>query len=227
MSSPLASVRDVWKVFSKGGRQIEVLRGVSMEIQEGDRISIVGKSGSGKSTFMHLLGTLDRPTSGNVFFQEKDVFALPTRKIDALRNESIGFVFQFHHLLPDHDALHNIMLPMLISGASRAEGRSRASELLERVGLADRSQHKPGELSGGEQQRVAIARALVRRPKLLLADEPTGNLDPNTAEGIMGLLLDIQSEEGGALVVVTHDHVLAGSFPKQLTLADGRFVGEE
>ena len=227
MSSPLASVRDVWKVFLKGGQEIEVLRGASLDIDDGDRISVVGKSGSGKSTFMHLLGTLDRPSRGSVFFDGEDVFSLPTRKIDALRNKSIGFVFQFHHLLPDHDALHNVMLPMLISGAGRSESRERAGQLLERVGLGSRAQHKPGELSGGEQQRVAIARALVRSPRLLLADEPTGNLDPGTADGIMRLLLEIQSEEGGALVVVTHDHVLAGGFPKQLTLAEGRFVEGE
>jgi lipoprotein-releasing system ATP-binding protein len=177
-------VEGLTKTFWKGGVELNVLRDLDLELQAGERVAVVGQSGSGKSTFLHVLGTLDHPTSGQIWFGDRRVFSRSGAELDALRNREIGFVFQFHHLLPDQDALHNVMLPALIGGDSMSVARTRAAELLTRVGLEARLSHKPGELSGGEQQRVAIARALVRRPSLVLADEPTGNLDPDTAESI-------------------------------------------
>ncbi len=223
MSEALASVQGMWKVFSKGGEDIEVLQGIDLTISAGDEISIVGQSGSGKSTFLHILGTLERPSRGTLYIDGEDVFSQPNHKIDALRNRHIGFVFQFHHLLPEHDALNNVALPLIISGMSPNAAREEAGRYLEMVGLPHRLTHKPGELSGGEQQRVAIARAMVRQPRLLLADEPTGNLDPKSANGIMELLLSLHEKQGGALVVVTHDRGLANRFPRQLNLVDGLF----
>lgn len=220
----MISIRSLRKHFEKGGEVIEVLKGIDLDIFAGDRISIVGQSGSGKSTFLQILGTLDRPSEGDVHWDGQPTFELNDRKVDQLRNHNIGFVFQFHHLLPDHTACRNVALPLIIGGTPVADAENRACQLLERVGLAHRFYHKPGELSGGEQQRVAIARALVNSPKLLLADEPTGNLDPKTAAQIMELLLSLQSETGGALVMVTHDIELAQGCPRRLTLVDGQFV---
>ena len=224
MSKPMISIQNLWKRFEKGGEKIEVLQGIDLQIHAGDRVSIVGQSGSGKSTFLQILGTLDKPTDGAVFWDEQSIFELPNRKIDQLRNHNIGFVFQFHHLLPDHSATRNVALPLIVGGIPVDEADQKAHAILKRVGLGHRLAHKPGELSGGEQQRVAIARALVRSPKLLLADEPTGNLDPKTAAQIMELLLSLQSETGGALVMVTHDIELAQGCPRRLTLVDGQFV---
>ncbi|NOY25973.1 MAG: ABC transporter ATP-binding protein, partial [Oligoflexia bacterium] len=182
-------VEGLHKRFVKGGETLDVLRGVDLSLDAGDMVAIVGQSGSGKSTFLHVLGTLDRPTQGRVFFDEQDVFQRSGAALDALRNRRVGFIFQFHHLLPDQDALHNVMIPGLIGGEPAAQAQAQAQDLLARVGLSDRLRHRPGELSGGEQQRVAIARALVRRPGLLLADEPTGNLDPDTASGVFKMLM--------------------------------------
>jgi lipoprotein-releasing system ATP-binding protein len=224
---PLIRVENLWKVFEKGGQSIEVLRGASLDIWAGEVISIVGQSGSGKSTFLHLLGVLDRPSKGKIWVEGQDVFSLPSAQIDALRNRTIGFVFQFHHLLLDQSALFNVMMPMLIGGESMKTAQNHAEDLLNRVGLSNRAQHRPSELSGGEQQRVAIARAMICKPQLLLADEPTGNLDPRTAADIMGLLLQLHEETGGALVIVTHDHELAARAPRMLTLTEGRFLSEE
>jgi len=212
------------KSFVKDNSRIDVLRGLDLRLDPGDRVSIIGQSGSGKSTFLHVLGTLDRPTSGTVRFDGTDVFAKSRSHLDRLRNSRIGFVFQFHHLLPDHDALHNVMMPAIIAGTDRDTARQRASSLLERVGLGDRLTHRPGKLSGGEQQRVALARALARKPDLLLADEPTGNLDPETSEKVFDLLLELNEEVGSTLVVVTHSHTLAQRFDRRLTLRGGRFV---
>lgn len=217
-------VEGLSKTFWKGGKELRVLRDLDVELAGGERVAVVGQSGSGKSTFLHVLGTLDRPTSGQIWFGDRRVFSRSGAELDALRNREIGFVFQFHHLLPDQDALHNVMLPALIGGASMSAARDRASTLLTRVGLGERLRHKPGELSGGEQQRVAIARALVRRPSLVLADEPTGNLDPDTASDIFDMLMDINDEEGTTLVVVTHSNALAAQFPRCLRLESGRFV---
>jgi lipoprotein-releasing system ATP-binding protein len=224
VSAELIRIEGLSKTFHKGGQALEVLRGLDLQIQPGERIAVLGQSGSGKSTFLHLLGTLDRPTSGRIWFGDRDVFARSAAELDALRNREIGFVFQFHHLLPDQDALHNVMIPALIAGQSSRVAEAQARSLLEKVGLHRRMGHKPGELSGGEQQRVAIARALVRSPSLLLADEPTGNLDPSTASEVFTLLDDLNRERGSTLVVVTHSRDLASRFPRQLVLAQGRFV---
>ena len=217
-------IQGLTKYFSKDAARIEVLRGIDMVLTPGERVSIVGHSGSGKSTFLQVLGTLDRPSGGRILFNSQDVFARPARAVDALRNRQIGFVFQFHHLLPDHDALRNVMMPALIAGEDPLAAEERAATLLGRVGLGKRLSHKPGKLSGGEQQRVAIARAVMRRPALLLADEPTGNLDRQTASGVLDMMLELNAEVGCTLVVVTHDPELAGRLERRMTLADGRFV---
>ena len=211
------------KSFEMGGRTVDVLRGIDLEVGVGERVAIVGQSGSGKSTFLHVVGTLDHPTSGQVFLHGSDAFARADAELDTLRNRHIGFVFQFHHLLPDQDAVHNVMIPALIGGMPSAQARERAVHLLDRVGLADRLAHTPGELSGGEQQRVALARAMVRGPSLLLADEPTGNLDPATAEDVFNLMLELNEEQNTTLIVVTHSEQLASRFPRRLRLNAGRF----
>lgn len=219
--SPIVSAQDIQKVFHKGGEQIEVLQGASLDVFSGDSISIVGQSGSGKSTFLHILGALDRPTSGTLTMDDKDVFRLPNAQIDAIRNQKVGFIFQFHHLLPDHDALGNVAMPLVIKGEAFATAREKAALILDKVGLSHRHQHKPGELSGGEQQRVAIARAMVHTPRLILADEPTGNLDPKTAVEIMELLMKLAADTDGALVMVTHDHGLADLCQRRFNLVMG------
>lgn len=215
-------VEGLEKSFSKGDVRVDVLRGVDLRLDAGDQLAIVGQSGSGKSTFLHILGTLDRPTAGRIAFGGRDVFQRSDSALDALRNREIGFVFQFHHLLPDHDAMHNVMLPAIIGGVPMAEARASARDLLERVGLGHRLTHRPGELSGGEQQRVAIARALVRKPSLVLADEPTGNLDPGTAGEVFDMLVDLNAGTGATMVIVTHSMELAARFPRTMQVVDGR-----
>ena len=224
MTELALKVEGLTKSFEMGGRTVDVLRGIDLEVGVGERIAIVGQSGSGKSTFLHVVGTLDHPSAGRVFLHGSDAFARADAELDTLRNRHIGFVFQFHHLLPDQDAVHNVMIPALISGMRQPEARDRASSLLERVGLAERMDHRPGELSGGEQQRVALARALVQGPKLLLADEPTGNLDPDTAAEMLDLMLSLNEEQETTLLVVTHSLALADRFPRQLALENGQFV---
>ncbi len=214
------------KTFHKGGQTIRVLRSVDLSIAPGERVAVLGPSGSGKSTFLHVVGTLERPCSGQVFFDEQDAFAGGSRAVDARRNRSIGFVFQFHHLLSDQTALWNVAMPAIIAGTPRARALQLAQEALGRMELTGRLDHKPGELSGGEQQRVAIARAMVMRPGLLLADEPTGNLDPRTAEAVFEQLLALHDDVGSTLVVVTHSQALAAHFPRRLRLVDGSFVEE-
>lgn len=223
MTELALKVEGLTKSFEMGGRTVDVLRGIDLEVEVGERVAIVGQSGSGKSTFLHVVGTLDQPTGGRVFLHGADAFARADAELDTLRNRHIGFVFQFHHLLPDQDAVHNVMIPALISGMRQPEARDRASALLERVGLAERMDHRPGELSGGEQQRVALARALVQGPRLLLADEPTGNLDPDTAAEMLDLMLSLNEEQDTTLLIVTHSLALAGRFPRQLALESGRF----
>jgi lipoprotein-releasing system ATP-binding protein len=227
MASKPIEVRGLTKHYWKAGVALEVLRGVDLDLAAGERVAILGESGSGKSTFLHVLGTLDRPTAGTIRFAGDDVFAKSARQLDALRNREIGFIFQFHHLLPDQDALHNVLIPALIGGLGIDEARKRARELLARVRLSAREKHKPGELSGGEQQRVAIARALVQDPTLILADEPTGNLDPETAHEVFELLLQLNADIGSTLVVVTHSHDLAQRFGRKLHLVEGRFQETE
>jgi lipoprotein-releasing system ATP-binding protein len=200
---------------------IEVLRGVCLAVKPGESLAVIGESGTGKSTLLHLLGGLDRPDGGTVKVGGIDLYGLAPRQRTALRGKDIGFVFQFHHLLGDFDALENVMMPLLVTGSTRPAARTRAMELLERVGLAHRLDHRPGELSGGEQQRVAVARALATRPSVVLADEPTGNLDPSTAEDVHGLLRDVQKEEGAALIVATHNVSLAAMLDRTLRMEGG------
>ncbi|MCK6517039.1 ABC transporter ATP-binding protein [Myxococcota bacterium] len=215
-------VRGLGRNFQKGGVQIDVLHSLDLALDPGDRLAIVGRSGSGKSTLLQVLGTLDHPSTGSVWLNGRDVFKMSRGEIDALRNREIGFVFQFHHLLPDQTAQGNVALPLIIRGESPKVAFEKAAARLGRVGLTERLTHRPGELSGGEQQRVAIARALVMSPGLLLADEPTGNLDPRTADGVLGLLLELNAEIGSTLVVVTHSRELAARFPRRMEMRDGR-----
>jgi lipoprotein-releasing system ATP-binding protein len=212
------------KTFVKDGAHIDVLKDLNLTIDSGDSLAIVGVSGSGKSTLIHILGTLDRPTSGEIRFEGQDVFVWPEEKLAAFRNKQIGFVFQFNNLLPEFSSLENVMMPALIHGVSKKEARERAELLLKDMGLHDRTTHKPGELSGGEQQRVAVARALVMEPALLLADEPTGNLDTETGARIGDLLVRLNQTKGITLVVVTHNAMLARQMSRSIGLQDGRIV---
>lgn len=222
MSDVLLQVRDLRKSFLTERTRIDVLNGIDVSVGEGDTIALVGASGAGKSTLLHVIGTLDRPTSGEVLFRGNDVFRMGNGELASFRNRSIGFVFQFHHLLPEFTALENVMMPALIGGVAKEEALESASNLLKDVGLSHRLTHKPGELSGGEQQRVAIARALVMSPALLMADEPTGNLDRNTSEEVHDLLSGIQERTGLTLIIVTHNERLADRMGKTIRLVDGR-----
>lgn len=213
---------DVHRSFqSPDGRELHVLRGVDLKIESGETIAIVGPSGAGKSTLLHILGALDRPTTGAVRIAGRGVAGLTDRQLAHFRSELVGFVFQFHHLLRDFSALENVMLPRLVAGASRGEAEGRARELLEQVGLGERLSHRPGKLSGGEQQRVAVARALTNEPPLLLADEPSGNLDTETSQRLHDVLFELVDDHGSALVVVTHDRELAGRTGRILRLVGG------
>ena len=216
--------RGVEKVYDTGHRQLRVLDGVDLRVGTGEAVAIVGQSGSGKSTLLHILGALDRPTSGEVMVGGAGLAGLGDVELAALRNRRIGFVFQFHHLLREFSALENVMMPMLIGGVDPTVARTRAEELLAAVGLSERAEHGPTELSGGEQQRVAVARALANEPVLLLADEPSGNLDRSTSQALHDLLFRIREERGLALVLVTHDLALAARADRTLTLVDGRLV---
>lgn len=217
-------VQGVSRHFVKGGERIEVLREADLVLAAGECVAIVGQSGSGKSTFLHLLGGLEPPTKGKVLVDGASLYQRTPASLDLFRNASVGFIFQFHHLLPDHSALDNVAIPAMVARVPKAAARERARAALDAVGLGHRVGHKPGELSGGEQQRVAIARALLLKPGLLLADEPTGNLDPNTAAEVMSLLLDLNQAQGATLVVVTHSLDLARRFPRILRVTEGRFM---
>lgn len=206
--------------------ELQVLKGVDLTVEKGEVVSIVGASGAGKSTLLQILGTLSRPDSGTLLIDGCDPFMLGDRKLSAFRGRKLGFVFQFHHLLPEFTALENVMMPALIASVSSAEASRRAASLLESVGLAGRMSHKPSELSGGEQQRVAIARALVNSPAVVLADEPTGNLDSATKIEIQKLFLDLRDSLGQTFVIVTHDEALAASCDRSLKMKDGLFVAE-
>ena len=223
---PLVQVNSLEKSYADGPAVVRVLEALDLEVGAGERVAIVGASGVGKSTLLHLLGALDRPSGGQVLFDGTDLFTRSESELAAFRNREVGFVFQFHHLLGDFTALENVMLPALIGRQPSSAARTRAADLLERVGLRDRLHHRPGELSGGEQQRVAVARAVVQRPRLLLADEPTGNLDRATGEGVQELLIDLNHEHGSALVVATHNDQLAAAMGRTLRLADGRLHDE-
>lgn len=224
MSDPFLDVRDVHKSFALGGEQVEVLAGAEMALPAGSMAAITGPSGSGKSTLLHLVGTLDEPTSGSISIGGDDPFRLAEAALARFRNETIGFVFQDHHLLPQYTVLENVLLPALAFKKASDDSRDWARRLLDRVGLSHRLAHRPAELSGGERQRVAVARALVNRPRLVLCDEPTGNLDRANAAGIVDLLFELHQDSDRVLLVVTHSAEIAGRFPLHYTLEDGRCV---
>jgi lipoprotein-releasing system ATP-binding protein len=221
---PFLEARNVFKSYHLHGKRIDVLRGVSMGVERGELVSLVGASGAGKSTFLHVLGTLDVPSAGSLSFAGRSVFDMNDAEVAEFRNRTIGFVFQSHFLLPEFTALENVAMPALIRRVERRSALGDARALLDRVGLGARTDHRPGELSGGEAQRVALARALVLRPALLLADEPTGNLDPVTGAGITELLREVNRDLGITAIVVTHNEELARSMPRRLRLADGRVL---
>jgi lipoprotein-releasing system ATP-binding protein len=220
-------VENLSKTFLKDGLKIEVLKGLNLHIATGESLAVVGVSGSGKSTLIHILGTLDHPTSGTILFDGVDVFTWSEQRLSGFRNRKIGFVFQFHNLLPEFSALENAMMPALIRRTPKAEARRKAAAILGEVGLGDRMTHKPGELSGGEQQRVAIARALILEPEILLADEPTGNLDTETGKKIEEVLITLNRTKQITLVVVTHNESLASRMSQQIGLRDGRIYHRE
>ena len=220
--SNLLSVRDLHKSFFEAGEEIHILRGLNLELEEGERLAVVGESGVGKSTLLHILGTLDRPTRGEILYRDKPIPMDDEIALAQLRNREIGFVFQFHYLLPDFTALENVMFPALIQGMEVAQAKKQAELLLEMVGLKDRLTHRPGKLSGGEQQRVAVARAVVLQPKLILADEPTGSLDVRIGEEVQDLLFRLNQEKGIALVVATHNRDFAENIGRRVELKDGQ-----
>lgn len=219
--SEVINCRRLGKTFSEGDSPLTILHDIEFSINRGERIAIMGASGSGKSTLLHLLGGLDEPTTGEVSILGKLLRSLSPLQLGKLRNRALGFVYQFHHLLPEFTALENVAMPLLIRGESVASSRKRASDLLGRVGLTERLTHKPGELSGGERQRAAVARALVGNPKVVLGDEPTGNLDERTADHVYGLMLELNQELGTSLLLVTHDTRLAARMDRQLELRMG------
>jgi lipoprotein-releasing system ATP-binding protein len=216
------AVQGLVKTFISNGNRVEVLKGLDLDVYAGETLAVVGASGVGKSTLLHILGTLERPTQGSVIWEGEEVFALDDRRLAAFRNRKIGFVFQFHYLLPEFDALENVMMPALIARIPKPQAREEAEAILVRVGLEHRLRHRVSTLSGGEQQRVAVARALVLKPEVLLADEPTGNLDPHSGSQVQELLLDLNREQGLTSVIVTHNLDLAQALTRQITLVDGR-----
>jgi len=224
----MIEVKDLQKSFYPPAGELQVLNGINLSIKAGEMVAIVGASGVGKSTLLHILGTLDRPSSGSVLYEGEDVFSMDDYLLASFRNTSIGFVFQFHHLLPEFTALENVMMPGLIlrsqrSGVSSQEIQEKAEKLLRELGVFERKNHRSGELSGGEQQRVAVARALILEPKVVFADEPTGNLDTHTGEELFKLLLELNKKEGITFVIVTHNESLSRQCHRVLEMVDGRF----
>lgn len=214
---------DLRKSFTTPAGELHVLKGIDISIEEGEMVAVMGASGVGKSTLLHIMGTLDKPTSGSITYDGSDVFGMAEKELTAFRNRTIGFVFQFHHLLPEFTALENVMMPALISGGTgREEAMEKALKLLDELGIYGRQTHRPGELSGGEQQRVAVARALVLTPKVVLADEPTGNLDTATGEELFKILLRLNGQKGITFVVVTHNESLARRCHRIFEMVDGR-----
>jgi lipoprotein-releasing system ATP-binding protein len=223
---PLILVENLFKSFGHGPKRIDVLKDISLIFRSGEAVAIYGASGVGKSTFMHILGTLDRPTTGRIIYRGQDLFSMEERALAAFRNREVGFIFQLHHLLPEFNALENTMMPALIRGIQRKEAAMKAEEILVEVGLGDRITHKPGELSGGEQQRVAVARSLILQPALMLADEPTGNLDTKTGRVIHDLLMRLNIEKRVTLIVVTHNPEIASGIPRRIQMVDGKVFEE-
>lgn len=222
--SNLLSVKELQKSFSEGGNEIHVLQGVNFDLAEGERLAVVGESGVGKSTLLHILGTLDRPTGGRILFGGKQLPLDDEAALCEFRNRQIGFVFQFHYLLPDFSALENVMFPALVQGIEPAQAKREAVQLLDLVGLTDRLSHRPGKLSGGEQQRVAVARAVILKPKLVLADEPTGSLDLRIGEEVQDLLFRLNEENGIGLIVATHNRQFAKKIGRCVELREGRLA---
>jgi lipoprotein-releasing system ATP-binding protein len=219
--APVLEARDLFKTYVDAGRSVEVLRGVELVVERGDRVAIIGASGAGKTTLLQLLGGLDEPTSGDVLVAGRSIASLSNVERGRLRNRALGFVYQFHHLLPEFTALENVAMPLLVRGVRVAEAEEAARTLLEQVGLGARLDHRPGELSGGERQRTAVARALVANPSAVLADEPTGNLDRPTGARVFEMLLELNAVRGTSLIVVTHDPDLAARMDRMLELRDG------
>jgi lipoprotein-releasing system ATP-binding protein len=215
---------DINKSFNTEAGELHVLRGINLSIIEGEIAGIIGASGAGKSTLLQILGGLDKPTGGNVLFQGNDIASLDDNSLAHFRNTSIGFVFQFHHLLPEFNSLENVMLPGLISGKAFTEIEKKASDLLDELGLSKRKKHRPGELSGGEQQRVAVARSLIQNPKIVLADEPTGNLDTSTGDELFKLFIDLNRKKVITFVIVTHNKTISNRCHRVLEMADGMFI---
>ena len=226
MTAPLIEVRDLWKVYEVGDMRVEALRGVTLSIDAGEAVAVMGASGSGKSTFMNLLGCLDRPTRGSLRFGEREILEASADERAEIRSREIGFVFQSFNLIPRTSAIENVELPLVYAGVSAAAQETRAREALRAVGLAGREHHTPSQLSGGQQQRVAIARALVNRPRLLLADEPTGNLDTHSSREIMEIFQRLQRESGITLMVVTHERDIAAYLDRVITFRDGEVISD-
>lgn len=220
---PLISVRKLNKTFSVSGRDLHILKDINLDVQKGEMTSLMGPSGVGKSTLLHILGALDKPTSGEVLYENRNVFNLRDDALAAFRSRAVGFVFQFHHLMPEFNTLENTIMPSLIAGVKRSEAIRKAEQLLSDVGLSERLIHKPGELSGGEQQRAAVARSLMLDPKVILADEPTGNLDTRTGEELFRLLYDL-NRKGITFIIVTHNEILAAQCGRTVRMKDGQIL---
>jgi lipoprotein-releasing system ATP-binding protein len=223
---PLILVENLFKSFGHAPKRVDVLQDITLTFSSGEAVGIYGKSGVGKTTFMHILGTLDRPTSGRVIYGGQDLFSMKEKALATFRNREVGFVFQLYYLLPEFNALENTMMPALIQGMQRGQAATKAEEILVEVGLKDRITHKPGELSGGEQQRVAVARSLILQPTLLLADEPTGNLDTTTGHAIHDLLMRLNTEKRITLILVTHNYEIASRMRRRIQMVDGKVFEE-
>lgn len=226
MSKVILEIKNLHKIYSEGAIKTEVLKGINLKIFDNEMVAIVGSSGSGKSTLLHMLGTLDQPSSGSIYFEDQEISNWSSNQQAEFRNKKLGFIYQFHHLLNEFTACENVQMPLLIAGCSNNKAKVKATELLKMVGLEHRIDHKPAELSGGERQRVAIARALVNSPSLVLADEPTGNLDFKTAEEIFTIMCKMHNELGTTFVVVTHDRELAERFDRKVIICDGQVNNE-